>query len=186
MNFDDEKILELYIERNEDAIAETQRCYGAYLWSLARSVTDSEQDAEECVNDTYLRAWNSIPPAHPMPLRPYLARITRNLALDRVARESAQKRGGGELTLMLSELSEVLTDSVAEQSEEGEISAAIDAFLRTLPKTERVVFVRRYFYGCSIAEIAKGCGVGGSKIKSMLHRTRKKLRVRLLKEGIII
>ena len=186
MNFDDEKILKLYIERNEDAIEQTQQCYGSYLLSLARSVTGSEQDAEECVNDTYLRAWNSIPPAHPAPLRPYLARITRNLALDRVSRERAQKRGSGELTLMLSELSEVLTDSLAEQSEQGEISTAIDAFLRTLPKTERVVFVRRYFYGCSIAEIAKECGVGSSKIKSMLHRTRQKLRVRLQKEGIII
>ena len=186
MNFDDEKILELYIERNEDAIEQTQQCYGSYLLSLARSVTGSEQDAEECVNDTYLRAWNSIPPAHPIPLRPYLARVTRNLALDRVSRERAQKRGGGELTLMLSELSEVLEDSVAEQAEEGEIGTAIDAFLRTLPKTERVVFVRRYFYGCSIAEIAKECGVGSSKIKSMLHRTRQKLRVRLQKEGINI
>ena len=186
MNFDDEKILELYIERNEDAIEQTQQCYGSYLLSLARSVTGSEQDAEECVNDTYLRAWNSIPPAHPIPLRPYLARITRNLALDRVSRERAQKRGGGELTLMLSELSEVLEDSVAEQTEEGAIGTVIDAFLRTLPKTERVVFVRRYFYGCSIAEIAKECGVGSSKIKSMLHRTRQKLRVRLQKEGINI
>lgn len=186
MNFDDEKILELYIERNEGAIEQTQQCYGSYLLSLARSVTGSEQDAEECVNDTYLRAWNSIPPAHPVPLRPYLARITRNLALDRVSRERAQKRGGGELTLMLSELSEVLTNSLAEQSEQGEIGTAIDAFLRELPKTERVVFVRRYFYGCSIAEIAKECGVGSSKIKSMLHRTRQKLRVRLQKEGIII
>ena len=186
MNFDDEKILALYIERDECAIAETQRCYGTYLLSLARSVTGSEQDAEECVNDTYLRTWNSIPPAHPVPLRPYLARITRNLALDRVSRESAQKRGGGELTLMLSELSEAVTDSAAESSEEGQISAAIEAFLRTLPKLERVVFVRRYFYGCSVAEIAKECGAGSSKIKSMLHRIRQKLRIRLQKEGIII
>lgn len=186
MNFDDEKILELYIERNEDAIEQTQMRYGSYLLSLARSVTGSEQDAEECVNDTYLRAWNSIPPAHPIPLRPYLARVTRNLALDRVSRESAQKRGGGELTMMLSELSEVLEDSVAEQTEEGAIGTVIDAFLRELPKIDRVVFVRRYFYGCSIAEISKECGVSNSKIKSMLHRTRKKLRVRLQKEGIII
>lgn len=186
MNFDDEKILELYMARDEDAIAHTASCYGPYLMSLARSVTGSEQDAEECVNDTYLRAWNSIPPARPMPLRPYLARITRNIALDRVAREGAQKRGGGEMPLMLSELTEVLADSLAEGVGEGEIGAVIDAFLREQPKQTRTVFVRRYFYGCSIAEIAREHGVSGSKIKSMLHRTRQKLRVRLQKEGIII
>ncbi|MBQ9079804.1 MAG: hypothetical protein IJY27_01915 [Clostridia bacterium] len=95
MNFDDEKIIELYNARSETAIEATQQRYGAYLTALARAVTGSEQDAEECVNDTYLRAWQSIPPACPLPLRPYLARITRNIALDRIDRTGAQKRAAG-------------------------------------------------------------------------------------------
>ena len=183
---DDQKIIDLYWSRSESAIAETDRKYGKYCYSIAFNILTNKEDAEERVSDTYMAAWKAMPPKRPSILATFLGKITRRLSIDIWRKRNRQKRGGGELTLMLSELSEVLEDSVAEQTEEGAIGTVIDAFLRTLPKTERVVFVRRYFYGCSIAEIAKECGVGSSKIKSMLHRTRQKLRVRLQKEGINI
>lgn len=186
MNLDDEKIVELYYGRSETAISETEARFGGYLLSIAKGITGSHEDAEECVNDTYLRAWNSIPPARPAHFGAFLARIVRNIALDRISRRDAQKRGGGELTLMLSELEETLPDTEGEAVESGELSAIIDSFLRELGARERAVFVRRYFYADSVADIARGGGMSYRNVTSMLHRTRKKLRARLEKEGIIV
>lgn len=185
MCLNDQEIIELYESRSEQAIAATDQKYGAYLHSIARGITGSEQDAQECVNDTYLRAWNSIPPA-PARLGAYLARIARNIALDAVSRKSAQRRGGGELTLMLSELEDSLPDTAGQPSDQGEISAVMDSFLRELEPRERAVFIRRYFYADSVADIAKAAGLSYRAVTSMLHRTRKKLRARLQKEGIIV
>ena len=185
MCLNDQEIIELYETRSEQAIVATEQKYGAYLHSIARNITGSDEDGEECVNDAYLRAWNSIPPA-PARLGAYLARITRNIALDAISRKNAQRRGGGELTLMLSELEDTLPDTEGAPSEEGEITAVIDSFLRELEPRERAVFIRRYFYADSVGDIAKAAGLGYRAVTSMLHRTRKKLRARLQKEGIIV
>ena len=186
MKLDDEKIVELYYSRSESAISETEARYGGYLFSIAKGITGSQEDAEECVNDTYLRAWNSIPPARPTHLGAFLARIVRNIALDRISRRDAQKRGGGELTLMLSELEETLPDTDGEATSSEVLSAIIDSFLRELGTRERAVFIRRYFYAEAVSDIAKECGISYRNATSMLHRTRKKLRARLEKEGIIV
>ncbi len=185
MCLNDQEIIELYERRSEQAIAATEQRYGPYLHSIARGITGSEEDGEECVNDVYLRAWNSIPPA-PARLGAYLARITRNIALDAVSRKNAQRRGGGELMLMLSELTDTLPDTEGAPSEEGEITAVIDSFLRELGPRERAIFIRRYFYADSVSDIAEAAGLGYRAVTSMLHRTRKRLRARLQKEGIIV
>lgn len=184
---DDLQIIELYFERSEKAISETEKKHGRYCMSIANRILRSDQDAEECVNDTYLRAWNAIPPARPTHLRAFLGRITRNLALNRYATLHAEKRGNG-AELALEELAEVLADpdSEIDRVETDALRESINRFLGSLPRDTRIMFVRRYFYLLPIAEIADGLGTNENRVKVTLHRTREKLRAYLEKEGIVL
>lgn len=182
---DDEKIVELYWQRSESAIAETQSKYGRYCFSIARNILPFREDAQECVNDTYLAAWNAIPPRRPGILSSFLGKLTRRISIDRWRNLSADKRGGGTVALALDELAECIPGSSdpAAEVEAKELSHAIDRFLDTLPYTERKVFLMRYFDLASMKDIGAQFNISSSKAKSMLHRTRAKLRVHLEKEG---
>lgn len=183
---DDAKIVELYWQRAESAITETAAKFGAYLNAVAFNILGNTQDAEECVNDTYLGAWNSMPDKRPTRLSPYLGRIARNAAIDRALSASRLKRGGGETPLALDELESVTGyASVDSAVERRELARAINAFLSELSETERRVFVARYWFLSPVDEIAAKSGFTRSKTASMLSRTRKKLRAALEKEGYV-
>lgn len=183
-SMDDSRIIELYFNRDEEAIAETARKYGAYCFAVAENILSDRSDSEECVNDTWLKAWNSIPPERPKVLRAFLCRITRNLALDRYAVLRAKKRGGGETELAIEELSECADGSADLFGEYArrELARSIRGFVSSLPERERAVFVARYFYMESAAQIAKRFGLSENTVAPMLSRTRKKLRDHLEKE----
>ena len=178
----DETISDLFFARDERAIAETERKYGRLFRSIAAGITDSVQDAMECVNDTYLRLWNSIPPERPRSLKAYGGRIVRNLAINRAEYNGASCRGGAEL---LAELDESVPDTSPHEPP-GEISRAIDSFLRTQDKASRSTFILRYWYCLPLDEIAKRTGTGVAGVKSRLFRTRNKLKKYLEKEGILL
>ena len=183
---EDNRIVDLYFERSETAIFETSQKYGKYCHCIAYNILNSELDAEECVNDTYLRAWDAIPPERPRLLKSFLGRITRNLALDRYDREHAVKRGG-EGDIALDELGECIPDSDGrEMSDELAMKESINRFLASLSKQTRIIFMRRYWYLMSIANIASGMGLSVSNVKVILMRTRKKFKEHLEKEGISI
>lgn len=183
---DDVKIVELYWQRSERAIDETVKKFGAYLHKIAMNILANREDAEECVNDTYVGAWNSMPDNRPARLSPYLGRIVRNAALDRVLSDTRLKRGGGEVPLALDELFDVASRDDTELSFQlRELVGEINAFLATLGDTERRVFVARYFFLMPVNEIAEKQGFTRSKTASMLSRTRKAMRLTLEKEGYI-
>ena len=184
----DEAIIELFWARSEAAIDETDRAYGRFCQSIAYSILRVHEDAEETVNDTWLKAWDAIPPERPHHLKGFLGRITRQLSINRLERETAQKRGAGQYALALEELAECIPDQ-SRSEDLAELTALRDAlnrFLRSLPTELRSVFLRRYWYAQSIAEIAAGCGMSESKVKSMLLRTRNKLRKMLTEEGFAL
>lgn len=182
---DDQSIIELYFARSENAISATSAKYGGYCFSIAYNILFNQEDSEESVNDTFLAAWNTIPPRHPNVLATFLGKITRYISLDRWKKRSAAKRGGGEVPLALEELEGCV--SGGEEPEAGyvrkELVRCLNCFLGELPETERSVFVCRYWYLDSIEEIANRFGFSQSKTASMLHRTRGKLRKVLEKEG---
>lgn len=184
---EDMNILELFWARTQDAIPAAAERYGALCRAVAGNILANSWDAEECVNDVWLAAWNSIPPARPERLGAYLARLTRNIALDKLDYNHALKRNR-ELDVALSELGECLAarGGVEEMLEAGQTSNAIDTFLRTLPREQRWVFLRRYWYADPIAEIARRGHMSQGKVKSMLFRTREKLRTYLEQEGIAV
>ena len=184
---EDVQIIDLYWKRDPDAIAHCKEQYGAYCFCVADHILDNRQDAEECVNDTWLQAWNRIPPHRPQVLRMFLAKITRSAAVNRVKARLAQKRGGGQLELALEELSECLPGAgqVEEQVVADELGEFIRRFVRGLPEREGDVFARRYFFTESIGEIARGYGLSVNHTTVLLSRTRKKLRQQLIKEGYI-
>lgn len=183
---EDSQILALYFARSENAIQETDRKYGRYCYRIAYSILASRQDSEESVNDTYLSAWNSIPPRKPAQLATYLGRLTRNISIDRWRGTNAQKRGGGEAALALDELSQCVSGQpdIEEAMIQKEVIASLNRFLASLSEEERDVFLCRYWYVNSMEEIARKTGFSLGKIKSMLHRTRKKLAANLQKEGL--
>ena len=185
---EDKRIIEMYWQRDEQALTLTRRQYGAYCHAIAWQILHSREDAEECENDTYLRAWNAMPPDRPQGLRPYLGAITRRLSLDRWRERRSQKRGGGEVALSLEELGECVAhpDTVPEAVEAAQLSAILSDFLHSLPAEEGDVFLRRYWYFDSVAQIAKRFGYSESKVKMTLSRTRDKLRAVLEKEGICL
>lgn len=185
---DDAAIIDLYWTRDEQALAETEQKYGAYCRTIARNILYSPEDTEECVSDTWLGAWNSMPPKRPSILSAFLGRITRNLALDRWKAAHADKRGGGTLPLALDELDECIAakGGVEAAMDEKELSRAIDAFLRTLPERECNLFLRRYWFLDSVREIARRYRLNENNVKSILFRTREKLRKYLQQEGIAI
>lgn len=182
---EDEQIVALYFDRSEQAILETDAKYGRYCYSIAYNILTNREDSEESVSDTYMAAWKTIPPRHPSVLATFLGKITRRLSIDRWRSRSAYKRGGGEIILALEELGECVS---GEESPEQvylrkEQAVAINRFLGNLPETERSVFLCRYWYLDPVADIAEYFGFTQSKVNSMLHRTRKKLRKALEKEG---
>lgn len=185
---DDSRIIELYFQRSEEAILETDKKYGAYCLSIARNILPDPEDAREAVNDTYLGVWNAIPPHIPTSLAAFLGKITRRISINRWQAARTAKRGGGEIPLALEELSECIPSSMdVEQTFAGkELAALLNRFVRTLPETERKVFLCRYWYLDPVKAIAKRFGFSESKVKSMLFRTRNKLKAELEKEGIVI
>ena len=185
---DDREIIELYWSRSERAIGETAGKYGGYCSKIAHNILQSPEDAEECANDTYVNAWNAIPPHRPACLRTFLGKITRNLALQRRQKDTAQKRGGGEVALSLDELAEVLpgVGSPEQAAEDSVIAEVIERFLRGLPREQRTAFVLRYFYLLPVKDVAKKLGMGESRVKTSLFRARGRLREQLTKEGIDI
>lgn len=185
---EDSKIIELYFARNEAAISETDKKYGAYCHAIAYRILRCLPDSEECVNDTWLRAWNAMPPQKPGVLRQFLAKITRNLSLDRWRNAQAEKRGGGEAALALEELSECVSGDgdPATQLELAELKRAIAGFLQTLPERDRDIFLRRYFYLEKPEQIAKAYLLKKANVRLILSRTRQKLREHLTKEGLLV
>lgn len=182
---DDREIVELYWARSEQAISETQSKYGSYCYSIAYNILNSNEDAEESVNDTYHDVWNSIPPHRPSILSTFLGKITRRISIDRWRRRTAEKRGGGEMPLALEELQEcVAADRDTEKEfEKKRLSAVVNSFVKKLPETEQRVFLCRYWYMDSISAISQQFGFSESKVKSMLFRTRNQLRTVLEREG---
>lgn len=185
---EDKQIVELYWARSEAAISETEKKYGRYCHYIAYQILYDDEDAKEVVNDTYLKTWNSIPPQRPDPLKPYVGMISRQLALDAYKERHAQKRGGGQVPLVLDELSECIpdSDSGADIGESVALSDALTCFLRALPQKTRNIFVRRYFYMSSITEIAKDFSMKESNVTMHSLRTRKKLERFLRKEGFYL
>ena len=183
---DDSGIVELYWTRSESAIAETSSKYGKYCYSIAYNILLSSEDADESVNDTYLGAWNSMPPHRPSTLSTFLGKITRRISIDRWRKRNAAKRGGGEVALALDELSECLL-SRSNDTEQTillkELQKSMNDFLSTLALEERDIFVCRYWFLASIAEISEKFGISQSKTKSKLFRTRKKLQAHMQREG---
>lgn len=184
---EDQKIIDLYWNRSENAITETAVKYGRYCTSIAYGILKSREDAQECVSDAYLTAWNAIPPRRPADLGTYLGKITRNLSIDRLRTRNRDKRGGGEMPLALEELEEVVVGSDSPENEaiRKELAASMNRFLRKLTVQERYVFVRRYWYLDSMADIAKNTGFSGSKVASMLFRLRGRLKKQLIKEELL-
>jgi len=184
----DTEILALYWAREEKAIAETQKAYGGYCYSIAWHILHDKEDSDECVNDTWLRAWNSIPPRRPGRLDLFLGTITRNLSLDRWKGKHTMKRGNGEMTLALDELAECVPDmcSTEETVENAELERLLNRFLHDLPEKECNVFLRRYWYVEEYSEIAKRYGMKLNTVKTSLFRTRAKLRKYLEREGVIL
>ncbi|MBQ7337549.1 MAG: sigma-70 family RNA polymerase sigma factor [Clostridia bacterium] len=183
----DQRIIDLFWQRDESAIRESSARYGSYLLCLAQRILSNREDAMECVNDTYLAAWNTIPPQRPAVLSAYLGRLTRNLSLKRLRHNTAEKRGGGITPIPLDELGDCIPDTTFWQKEDSAaLGAAIDAFLRTLPPTEQRVFVSRYWHLYSIKEIAHAYAMRESRVKMMLLRTRGRLRAHLEQEGFTV
>lgn len=184
---DDNEIIALYQNRDENAIKQTEKKYSGYLTKIALNVLGNFQDGEECVNDTYVRAWYTIPPHIPAALKHYLGKITRELSIDRLRWKTGKKRGGTEYELSLDELSECAgAGDVSEQAELSELVEAIEQFLRRCRDDERDMFVCRYYFCDSIKEIAGYFGVNVSKVKNTLFRVRKELKKHLESEGYVI
>ena len=181
---EDGQIIDLYWQRSEEAIARSEEKYGAYCRAIALQILRIAEDAEECLGDTWLAAWNAMPPRRPAVLRTFLGRLTRNLSLNRALQKHAQKRGGGEVSLALDELRECAGGDTAEEAfEAAELGRLIDRFLRGLSASECNLFLRRYWYLDSIDMLAARYGLRPGAVKTRLHRTREKLRTFLRKEG---
>ena len=185
---DDNSIIDMFFARDERAITFSQEKFGKGCQKIAYNILQNRQDAEEVVSDVWLAAWNAIPPERPCFLYAFLAKITRNLSIKKFRSRTALKRGKNTCDICLSELSECIpaTSSVEKEVDTKEIASIIDRFLRTLVPTERIVFIRRYWYMDSIDTIARTFGFGQSKVKMMLLRTRKKLLNELIKEGVYL
>jgi len=164
---------------------ETNKKYGKYCYAIAFSILQNNEDSEECVNDTYVSAWKTIPPHRPTMLSTFLGKITRRISIDKWRKRTAEKRGGGEVPLVLDELENCIAhDSDVEQTfEKKRLTECVNKFLRQLPTKEQKVFLCRYWYMDSVESISKQFGYSESKVKTMLYRTREKLRIFLSKEG---
>ncbi len=181
----DNEIVELYFKRDEKAIKETSVKYGAYCHTVAMNILRDIFDSEECVNDTYHKAWCAIPPTRPTRLGAFLAKITRNLALDRYNKKNAAKRGGY-VAESLDELSECLGSKDSTEETLEELGAIITKFLKSEKELYRRLFIRRYFYQNSISELCSIFDKSPSFVKTSLHRTRERLKIYLISEGVYL
>lgn len=180
----DEMIVELYWQRNESALRETEQKYQSYLQKIAYNILADLEDAKEAVNETLLRAWNSIPPHKPDILKTYLGKITRQLSIDVYRRDHRQKRVASEFTVSLDELSDIVSDSGTSDSLDSKLlGETIDRYLQTQSYAARTAFVQRYYFNDTVREIAERQNASESKVKSMLYRTRQGLKEYLEKEG---
>ena len=182
----EQELIDLYWKRSERALSETEKSYGSYCRGIAYHLLRSREDAEESVNDTWLAAWNAMPPQRPNHLRVFLGKMTRNIAISRLRRRESKKRGGGELVLALEELSECLPGGGDPEQivEAQELAACLNAFLETLSRRDRSLLLGRYFYGFTEAELAKRLDMKQSGVHTILYRSRERLREFLKKEGI--
>ena len=185
---EDAKIIDLYWARSQQAVAASEEKYGPYCHTIARRILDREEDAEECVNDTWLRAWNAMPPQRPGVLSAFFGKLTRNLSLDRWRRLKAAKRGGNQVEVALQELEDCLPDHRRpdEDLEAAQPAALSSAFLRRQPELDRVIFIRRYFHLGSLRDLANRFDLSEGQVKSKLHRLRQRLRAELEKEGVAV
>ena len=183
---EDSEIVKLYFDRNEAAISESDAKYGGMLMNISYNILSDREDSRECVNDTYQKAWSSIPPNKPFSLAAYLGRIIRNLSINRWYENRARKRGGG--AALLSELSECIpSPCVVEQETDGrELTLIIERWLLSLPDDDRILFMRRYWYGDSIKRLAAAYSSSPNKTAGRLYRLRVKLKSVLEKEGVIL
>ncbi len=183
---EDAEIIALYHRRDERAITETDIAHGAFCRRIAINILDIREDAEECVNDTWLAAWNKMPPDRPDCLRAFLGRITRNLSISRFRKIRAKKRFSG-MEIMLSELGECISDSNVDKDIDGrELSRIISGWLDRLDRTDRALFVRRYWYGDQLKNLAEECGIPVDKLARKMQRLRLSLKKELEKEGVEI
>lgn len=182
---DDIKIIELYHSRDEAAISESRAKFDRMLTGIAFNILSNREDSDECVNDTYCKAWNTMPPQRPNSLAAFLGRITRNLSINRLHENHAQKRGGAQL---LCELSDCIPSpgGVEEEIESAELTEIINNWLRSLPRDERVLFLRRYWFGDSLKLLAEKCSTTPDKLAGRFYRLRRKLKAALEKEGVSI
>lgn len=182
---DDNGIIQLYWDRNDQAINATSEKYGHYCKAIAKNILNNEEDAEECVNDTYLNAWNSMPTHWPEHLATFLGKITRNLSFNKYKRNHTQKRGGGEITLVLDELTDCVSDidNVEQIIDRKELAKAISSFVKGLSIEKRNIFVRRYWYADSVSDIARDYGMLQGTVSKTLERTRKQLKAYLTERG---
>ncbi len=181
---EDRQIISLLWQRSEDAIAALSAKFGHRLQRLAKNILLNERDAQECVNDTYLAVWNTIPPQQPDPLSPYILRLCKNIAISRLRSSTAQKRSAYEVAL--DELGDAIgLDTLEQTLSAQELGQAIDRFLDTLRREDRIIFLRRHWHGDSVQEIARTLGLRENNISVRLHRVRNKLKAYLTKEGLI-
>lgn len=185
---EDEKIVALYWERREEAVRQTQKKYGKYLFKIAYNVLSDREDCEECVNDTLLAAWNSIPPHRPRTLSSYLGKIVRQTAIDSYRKKHSEKRCASEYALSLEELGACFSDGMTPESIVAgiQLDEAVNRFVRGLGVQERNAFLCRYYFFDSIKDVAQSCGISQAKAKSMLFRLRKRLREYLTEEGFLL
>ena len=181
----DIEIVRLLFDRDEEGIKAAVRKYKSYCMKIAENITGSREDAEECVNDAFLKAWELIPPNRPEMLSTFLGKLTRNVAINRRKMNTAEKRGRGEAALVLEELSETVkgNEDVEREFDRQELSREINAFLETLPEHKRNIFISRYWYCDSVKNIAAEWGMSRTSVSVMLHRLREKLREYLRKRG---
>lgn len=184
---EDSAIIDLYFARSESAISETQTKYGRMLMSVSMRILRNTEDADEAVSDTYMKTWNSIPPTRPNVFSAFLTKIVRNVSLDKLDSMNAAKRGAGEIPAVLDELEECIADSRIPVPGEGmELREILNSFLEKEKPEARKIFVRRYFFGSEVKEIAEIYGIGESKVKMSLARSRERLKACLEEEGVTV
>lgn len=184
----DDKIIELYWKRNSEAIVQSNKKYGGYCFKIAKNILSNNQDSEECVNDTWLHAWNIIPPNKPNELKMFFAKLIRRISFNRFKFIGAKKRGGGQIEAVLDELGECVSDNTKDVEDEiitKELGECIRVFVRDLPAREGDIFARRYFFTESIEQIAKRYSITTNNTMVILSRTRQKLKLHLIKEGYL-
>ncbi|MBR4431057.1 MAG: sigma-70 family RNA polymerase sigma factor [Clostridiales bacterium] len=182
---EDENIIRLYWDRDETAIEETSRKYGRYCFAIANNILCSREDSEECVNDTYVKVWESIPPKRPSIFSAFIGKITRNISLNRYKLNNAEKRGGNEMTVVLDEVREIVSGEPDPEEEaiRADLTAAVNDFLSTLSVEKRVMFVRRYWYADDVKSIASRMGTSENNISVSVRRIRNNLRDYLIERG---